>query len=246
MKLAVFSDIHGSATALDAVLDDIARTSVDQLVCLGDCIQGGPQPGQVVARLRGLGCPVVMGNADSWLFTGAWSSDDRSTDERRRMLEDVRSWTVSRLSAADRAFIQAFSPTVALDVGGRSFLGYHGSPDSFDDILMPDMPRERFDELLGPHAADFMAGGHVHLQFQRTLGNGSLHFNPGSVGESYDRTTPEVRWKKNPWAEYAVLECDGGRVGIDFRRVPYDVPAYVAALRESGRPHAEQAIQQLA
>ena len=40
------------------------------MVCLGDAIQGGPQPAQVVSRLKELACPVVMGNADAWLLTG--------------------------------------------------------------------------------------------------------------------------------------------------------------------------------
>jgi predicted phosphodiesterase len=244
VKLAVISDIHGNATALDAVIADLAHARADRLVCLGDAVQGGAQPERVVARLRELGCPVVMGNADSWLFTGVDASGSSSSAEQIAILEEVGRWTLSRLSADDQRFVAAFTPTVAMEIGGRSFLGYHGSPGSFDDILMPDMPRERFEALLGARAVDFMAGGHVHLQFQRTVGTSSLHFNPGSVGAAYDRTAPQDRWKLNPWAEYAVLECEGGRTGLDFRRVPYDVAAYIAALRASGRPHVQQAIDQ--
>ena len=69
MRLAVISDIHGNCFALDAVLADLRADlePVDATVCLGDAIQGGPQPAETVARLRELGCPVVMGNADAWL-----------------------------------------------------------------------------------------------------------------------------------------------------------------------------------
>ena len=72
MNVAVISDIHGNQTAFDAVLADIAAQGItrDRIVCLGDAIQGGPQPVEVVATLRDLGCPVVMGNADDWLLTG--------------------------------------------------------------------------------------------------------------------------------------------------------------------------------
>ncbi len=69
-RIAIFSDIHGDCVALDAVLADIASAGVNQTVCLGDAIQGGPQPAETVERLRALGCPVVMGNADHWLLTG--------------------------------------------------------------------------------------------------------------------------------------------------------------------------------
>jgi predicted phosphodiesterase len=243
MRLAVISDIHGNATALDAVLADLERHPADALVCLGDCIQGGAQPELVVARLRALRCPVVMGNADAWLLSGVETGTENASDEQRAILADVRRWSLSRLSAADREFIAAFTPTVSLEVGGRSFLGYHGSPGSFDDILMPDMPRERFESLLGAHAADFMAGGHVHLQFARTFTR-STHFNPGSVGAAYDRTAPESQWRLRRRAEYAVLEAEGSRLGLEFRQVPYDANAYLAAMGASGRPHAEMAIAQ--
>ena len=75
MRIAVFSDIHGNGLALEAVLADIQAKAPDRLVCLGDAIQGGPQPAQVVRRLRELQCPVVMGNADAWLLTGEGTGD---------------------------------------------------------------------------------------------------------------------------------------------------------------------------
>src|SRR5438046_5196967 len=53
MKLATVSDIHGNAVAFDAVLDDLRATSPDAVVCLGDCLQGGPQPAEVLARFAG-------------------------------------------------------------------------------------------------------------------------------------------------------------------------------------------------
>ena len=74
MKLAVISDIHGNAIALDAVLADLERRPADRLICLGDSIQGGAQPAEVVARLRELACPAVMGNADAWLLSGIETS----------------------------------------------------------------------------------------------------------------------------------------------------------------------------
>ncbi|MEL7151833.1 MAG: metallophosphoesterase family protein, partial [Pseudomonadota bacterium] len=40
MRLAAISDIHGNSDALRAVLDDIKRRGVDQIVNLGDCFSG--------------------------------------------------------------------------------------------------------------------------------------------------------------------------------------------------------------
>src|SRR5215831_2977947 len=108
MRIAVISDIHGNCVALDAVLADVRQRSVDEMVCLGDAIQGGAQPAETVARLRELGCPVVMGNADAWLLTGVETSPNETITERGRV---TREWSLAHLSPEDRAFIAAFAPT---------------------------------------------------------------------------------------------------------------------------------------
>ena len=69
MRIAVISDIHGNCFALDSVLQDIRQQGIEQIVCLGDAIQGGAQPAETVQRLRELNCPVVMGNADDFVLT---------------------------------------------------------------------------------------------------------------------------------------------------------------------------------
>jgi predicted phosphodiesterase len=66
--IALIADIHGNFAALDAVLDALNTEPPDQIVCLGDVAATGPQPQEVLRRLRGLGYPVVMGNADAELL----------------------------------------------------------------------------------------------------------------------------------------------------------------------------------
>ena len=96
MRIAIIADIHGNALALDAALADIERGGYDHLVCLGDVIQGGPQPEQVVARLRSLGCPTVLGNADAYLLTGAETEAEPLADARRRRQRAPGRLTVPR------------------------------------------------------------------------------------------------------------------------------------------------------
>ncbi|MCB0291188.1 MAG: metallophosphoesterase, partial [Calditrichaeota bacterium] len=68
MKIALISDIHGNLTALEAVLADIRRRGADRIICLGDLATLGPQPREVIARLRELDCPGIMGNHDAALL----------------------------------------------------------------------------------------------------------------------------------------------------------------------------------
>ena len=66
MRIGLIADIHGNLFALDAVLAALARIGMDELICLGDVAALGPQPREVIERLRALRCPVVMGNTDAW------------------------------------------------------------------------------------------------------------------------------------------------------------------------------------
>ncbi|MBK9210161.1 MAG: metallophosphoesterase family protein [Anaerolineales bacterium] len=52
MRIAFISDIHGNFTAFQAVLADINSQHVDQIVCLGDVVTMGPQPVEVLNKLK--------------------------------------------------------------------------------------------------------------------------------------------------------------------------------------------------
>jgi predicted phosphodiesterase len=248
MRIAVFSDIHGNGVALEAVLADIQAQAPDRLVCLGDAIQGGPQPAQVVRRLRELHCPVVMGNADAWLLTGEETGDEAITSERLQAMKAVRLWTLAQLSDDHRAFIAAFQPTVelALDLDDKfTLLAYHGSPKSFDDVILPDIAQDKLADYLRGHTADAYCGGHTHVQFVRRVGAGpQVHFNPGSVGLAYSHHQPDEGFQMDHWAEYAMLAVEDNRFALEFHRVPFDVAALMAIYPQSGRPHSASALAQ--
>jgi len=244
MRIAVISDVHGNLIALDAVLRDLRREQIDQIVALGDMIQSGPQPAEVVQRLRELNCPVVMGNSDSWLLTGAETGSEPLSEERLRKLHAVREWSLARLTKADRAYIESFTPTIHLDLThGHKFLGFHGSPTDFDQLIFPHTPQGEFRSLLMPYTDHILAGGHVHLPFVRRIAD-SLFFNPGSVGVAYDHEQDEAAFRLDRWAEYAILTVDEGRLRLEFRRVSFDVTELVRVYRDSGRPFAEEVIAQ--
>jgi predicted phosphodiesterase len=244
MQIAVISDIHGNSVALEAVLADLGQRQSDFMVCLGDAIQGGPQPAQVVARLRQLACPVVMGNADAWLLTGEETGREEISPERFSQMQAVRGWSLAQLSPEDQSFIASFQPTVDVPfTTSRSLLCFHGSPASFDDVILPDTSEDEFQKYLGAHTVHILTGGHTHIQHIRRVGD-SFYFNPGSVGLAYSHVQAEDAFHADPWAEYAVLTVQDPRVGLEFRRVPFDVADLVRTYRESGRPFAKEAVAQ--
>lgn len=238
MRIAVIADMHGNCFAFEAVLADLNLHPVDQVVCLGDAVQGGAQPAETVARLRELSCPVVMGNADAWLLTGQETGGEAPATHK--MLE-IREWSLAQLSADDRKFIESFQPTVEVELGGeKKLLCFHGSPYSFDDVILPDTPKEEAKRFLGGFEKScILTGGHTHLQQVRRVGD-TFFFNPGSVGFVYSHDQPDDHFHADAWAEYAILTCVEGQTSLEFRRIPFDVEALIDVILSSGRPYAEQ------
>lgn len=232
MLTAVFSDIHGNLVALEAMLDDLAQRPADRLVCLGDALQGGPQPLECAERIAALGCPVVLGNADAFLLTLDLEDEPVNAEQL-----EVAHWSRERLGARGLGLIRGYAPTVDVDLGdGRKLLACHGSPASYNEILLPSTPEEQLRAALEGVDADVVAGGHVHMQWTRPIAHRTF-LNPGSVGLAYDHEQPEGDVRFEPTAEYALVS---ERLELELRRIPFDAQAVVRAVEESRRPHSEE------
>jgi predicted phosphodiesterase len=229
MRLALISDQHANDVAFRAVVEDIERIGVDTVVSLGDVAQGGAQPAETLDRLAALECASVYGNSDAFLLG---EDNEKATPE----LLEVREWTLAQLSERHLQQLRSFSPTVELDVDGRRLLFFHGSPRSFDDVLLPDRDDDLDAWLV---VADLLAGGHTHKQWTRRIG-GALFVNPGSVGLAYDYHQPEDDFRFDAVAEYAVVTVGPQDPAVEFRRVPYSLDELRRAVLASGRPNAKK------
>jgi predicted phosphodiesterase len=218
MRIALISDLHGSEFALNAVLADIARTGVDQIVCLGDVATLGPRPREVLARLVELRCICILGNHDEFMLDEQLI---RSYSEVP-VIVDAVDWCRAELASTDLAFIASFARRFELDLNGSgTLLLFHGTPESNMTDLLATTPAERVDELLGARRATVMAGGHTHLPMLRQH-RGTLLVNPGSVGLPFKEHAAGKAPVLLPHAEYAVIEAADGDVTVSLRRVALD------------------------
>jgi putative phosphoesterase len=233
VRLALVSDQHGNDVAFGAVVEDLDRIGVDEVVCLGDAVQGGSQPAETLERLQGLGCATVLGNADAFLLEVPTDSPEPVTEQQL----EVREWTLSQLSESQLDQIRAFEPVVRRELEGVRLLYCHGSPASYDDVLLPELGPDALAPFRG-HDAALIAGGHTHLQWTRRIDDG-LYVNPGSVGISYDRHADEPLHLRT-LAEWALATVENGEVAVEFRQVPYSRDDVLAAAARSGRPHADE------
>ncbi len=238
MNIAIISDIHGNLVALNAVLDDIASRGIEHIVCLGDVAALGPQPREVIDRLKAIGCPVIMGNTDAWLLEPQL---EETKDQDKSNQQEVEYWGAQQLSPSDQQYIRGFQPAIELALsGGKKLLCFHGSPRSFNEIIHSATTGEDLEPMLAGFKADIMAGGHTHFQMFRRYKD-ILLLNPGSVGLSLNGTMEMgVENLYNvPWAEYAIIHSEGDGLGIEMLRDPFDLDALIQSARDSGMPHVE-------
>jgi predicted phosphodiesterase len=83
--VAVLADTHGNAVALEAVLRDVDRLGIHNLVVAGDIVNLGPDNDRVVDLLADRNAQMIRGNQEQELVAtwGTTSAPLASTSHRR-------------------------------------------------------------------------------------------------------------------------------------------------------------------
>jgi putative phosphoesterase len=233
MRFAFISDIHGNLQSLELVLADLEQENVDQVVCLGDVASFGPQPHEVIKRLRELQIPMVIGNHDNYLL------NPDLTKFHLPRLRATELWCLEQLSTADLDFLRSFQPQLSFTSGpDTTLLCYHGSPRSNEEFLYPNTPSETLDEIFGGQTAQVLIGGHTHVQMVIQHNNMTL-INPGSVGTPFEYPASGTDRRIHRRAEYAVVEMSNGRLTVNLHRLPIDFDRLAETARASGLPDVD-------
>jgi putative phosphoesterase len=242
MRIALISDIHANEVALKAVLADIERTGVDQVVCLGDVATLGPRPTQVIQMLSDLGCPCILGNHDDFML----DPELIHTYTEVPVVVEAVDWCRSRLSSEELDFLRTFQPRLEISLDSRAtLLLFHGSPRSHMENLLATTAPDKLDEMLSGHRATAMAGGHTHIQMLRQH-RGILMVNPGSVGLPFKEFVAGQQPTLMDHAEYAMVTADHGVIDVNLRRVPLDKSALRDAVTATDNPLRGMLLEQCA
>ena len=232
MRYAFISDIHGNLQSLDLVLTDIQRSNVDQIVCLGDVASLGPQPREVIASLRELQIPIIMGNHDTYLL------NPELTENHLPWLRAMELWCLEQLSSEDVDFLRSFQPKLSFELDkNTTLLAFHGSPNSNENFLYPDTPSETLDEVFAGQTAQLLIGGHTHSQMM-IQHRGKTLLNPGSVGMPFEYPINGTNRRAFHRAEYAIIDMMDGRLTVNLHRLPIDFNKLKEISLASGMPDA--------
>ena len=236
-RFAVLSDIHGNLFALEAVLADIASRSVQQIVNLGDHLQGPLDPVGTADRLIPLNLPSVRGNCDRLIFEAGTIVTPGSTLAANR----------ASLSEQHKQSLAAMPQTLQLD----DILLCHGTPWADDVYLLeevtPEGARMKRSEELAPilHGitARLVLCGHSHqsrtVQISAQMPSSTLVVNPGSVGlPAYTEESPHPHGMEagSPHARYAIVTRSDDNWKVEHLAIAYDWESAARLAERNGRP----------
>lgn len=245
MRFAAIADIHGNLHALEAVLADIGRQGITDVVNLGDHVSGPLEAARTADLLMAQDFVSVRGDQDRRLVElfGEGHGKDKGSSKRRDFQE---------LESRHFAWMAAQPETLLYR---DQVLLCHGSPRDdacyWLDCVAPDgsiraRPLAEIEAEASGIRASLILCAHTHLPRAVRLSDGRMAVNPGSVGlPGYDGQKPvyHVVQTGTPDACYAILERLTKGWSVTFRHVPYNARAMAAMAARRGLPLWAKAIE---
>lgn len=227
--VAIISDIHGNLQALQAVMADIESQGVTQVMCLGDVVGYGGQPGECIDLIRSKNCQAVLGNHDFYVNTAG--QPEGVSDDARKVIH----WTRSVLNDAQSQWLKSL-PFTRQDSDYEVVHASLHRPEQWDYVLDASAAAKHFAQqqrnlcFIG-HSHQpkmFVAGQDKALDITslETLRPGVKQVvNVGSVGQPRDRD------ERACYVLYRRAHHD-----VWWRRIEYDIEGAQKAIAAAGLP----------
>jgi predicted phosphodiesterase len=238
MRILIISDIHANLTALDAALK-AAEGNWELVVCLGDIVGYGPDPNEVLDRVRGLGALIIRGNHDK-ASCGLEEPEDFNPVARAAAF-----WTRETLTPENRQYVREL-PKGPLQVDGITAV--HGAVHDEDEYVFG--PVQALDSLMdSPSEVTFF--GHTHVQVGFSLHDNQvrvLNYRPHAdqamrvldiePGTRYLLNAGSVGQPRDGDSRAAFAVANLAERAVEFWRVAYDIPAVQERMAAAGLPDA--------
>lgn len=217
MKLVIISDIHGNFAALESL-----RETWDELWVVGDLVNYGPRPKEVIAWVRRHAHLVVRGNHDHAIGLAA---DPRCSAPYKRMAAETSEYTNASLTEEEKSYLERLPLSAQRRLGSTSFYVCHATPSDplfgYRSVDDPGWLNE-----VNSTGSDVVVVGHTHIPVIHRYGARVL-MNPGSLGQPKTGA---------PDACYGVW--DDGK--FELRRYAYPVAQTEMEIRQMAISHEIQ------
>jgi predicted phosphodiesterase len=220
-RVAALYDIHGNLPALDAVLAEVRREDVDQVVVGGDVLPG-PMPRETLRRLLDLDIRIdfIHGNGESEILSQLAGKPTSLPEQYRAMMR----WVADQIDAELESALRAWPLTLNLDIRGLgNVLFCHATPRNDTEIFTRLTADERLRGVFANVDASLIVCGHTHMQFDRMVGKHRV-VNAGSVGMPFGE----------PGADWLLLGPD-----VELRHTHYDLSKAAETIRATEYPQAD-------
>ncbi|MEZ4630482.1 MAG: metallophosphoesterase family protein [Deinococcales bacterium] len=219
MRVALISDIHGNLAALEAVLEVHARHPPDEVIVLGDIINGAADSKACWDLVKAKGYTLLRGNHERYLFD--FDTPRAEPNWSTPYFAPVH-WTLKQFSSQELQEMALLPSAMFLKNAPEVFVCHASAKGDKDSVSLYHSEVEI--QPLFPQEAKLIIRGHNHVAFQRELGSSKL-FSLGSVG---------LPLSGKVQAEFAIAEKRSGIWQLTPQAIPYDVHRTVKNIQESG------------
>jgi predicted phosphodiesterase len=161
-QVAALYDIHGNLPALEAILEDVRRAGVDQIVVGGDVLPG-PMPCETLACLLNLDIPVhfIQGNGDREILALMAGEETGAVPGQFR---EVMRWNAAQLGPGDKQLLASWPKTVQFEIDGvGEALFCHATPRSDTKVFTRLTPEDRLLPIFAGVNVTLVVCGHTHI-----------------------------------------------------------------------------------
>lgn len=232
MIYGIISDIHGNLEALQTVLEHLKsyKKKIDKIICLGDIVGYGADPGECIRITREISDFILAGNHDFAVC------EQTSVEDFNQYAKEAVLWSRDALNKEELDFLKKL-PLIYREKDTdfvhsslhrpESWRYLFGTPDTFIDFQLMEK------KIL------FVGHTHVPVIFEndgreiKALNSSELSLdvdkkyiiNSGSVGQPRDR---------DPRASFAIFDLE--RNFVEIIRVEYNIKEAQRKILDAGLP----------
>lgn len=211
-KIAIISDIHGNYPALIAVLKDIEKEDVNEIICLGDLVGYYSMVNEVIETIRNLNIYTILGNHDRAMIL------NQGIIPRSKTCTITLTSQLTYITKENFDFLCSLNQYYVFKLFDKKYFCVHGGLKDYLDEYIGKLDKSYFER--NNFEYDFLITGHTHIPKIEHFGK-YTYLNPGSVGQPRDG---------NNKASYILL----AKEKTEIKRINYDIEAIIERMKQAG------------